>query len=194
MYVGSCGGTFSIANTLEKAAPLILTALCTALPARVGLINIGGEGALVLGGLAAVSVGLLINKVLPGGSPLVAQVAMASSGMCAGGLFIAFVGCLRHWRGVNETISSLLLVYIAIGVFNFLVEGPMKDPESANKPSTFEIPEEYWVGKLIGPEKEQEPAPESQPGLEEMPATEGAQNSDSEKVGLAQDLVEVFRQ
>lgn len=43
MYIGSCGSTFSIANTLEKAAPLILTALCTALPARVGLINIGAE-------------------------------------------------------------------------------------------------------------------------------------------------------
>ena len=50
MYVGSFGNVFSIANTLEKAAPLILTALCTALPARVGLINIGAEGALVLGG------------------------------------------------------------------------------------------------------------------------------------------------
>src|ERR1700681_2711672 len=63
MYKGSCGSTFSIANTLEKAAPLILTALCTALPARVGLINIGGEGALLLGGVAAVSPGLVLPNV-----------------------------------------------------------------------------------------------------------------------------------
>jgi simple sugar transport system permease protein len=146
MYYGSCGSTFSIQNSLEKAAPLILTALCTALPARVGLINIGGEGSLVLGGLAAVSTGLLLQ----GSSPTVAQVAMGLAGMLVGGLLIAFVGMLRHWRGVNETISSLLMVYIAIKVFNFLVEGPMKDPSSANKPSTFDLAEALWVGKMPG--------------------------------------------
>src|SRR3954454_12788591 len=73
MYFGACGSSFSIQDTLEKAAPLILTALCTALPARVGLINIGAEGALVLGGLAGVSTGL----ALQGGSPVVVQCAMA---------------------------------------------------------------------------------------------------------------------
>ena len=79
---------------------------------------------------------------------------MAISGMLVGGLLIAFVGWLRHWRGVNETISSLLMVYIAIGVFNYLVEGPMKRPsERANKPSTLEIDEKYWVGKLLPPEQ-----------------------------------------
>jgi len=146
MYVGSFGSAFSIQNTLEKAAPLILAALCTALPARVGYINIGAEGALVLGGLAAVSTGL----ALQGGPPVLVQPTMAIAGMLAGGLLIAFVGLLRHWRGVNETISSLLMVYIVIKVFNFLVEGPMKDPASANKPSTFEIPESLWIGKMFG--------------------------------------------
>src|SRR2546421_421790 len=60
MYLGGFGSSFSLQNTLSKAAPLILTALCTALPARVGLTVIGGEGALVLGGLAAVSMGLAL--------------------------------------------------------------------------------------------------------------------------------------
>lgn len=146
MYMGSCGSWFSIQNTLEKAAPLILAALCTALPARVGLINIGAEGALVLGGLAAVSTGLALQA-----APAVLAIpAMALAGMAAGGLLIAFVGLLRHWRGVNETIASLLMVYIAIYVFNFLVEGPMKDPSSANKPSTFEISPDFWIGKMPG--------------------------------------------
>src|SRR5580693_5273798 len=53
IYRGGWSDTFPISNTLTKAAPLILTALCTALPARVGLINIGAEGALMMGGLAA---------------------------------------------------------------------------------------------------------------------------------------------
>src|SRR5438876_9174815 len=105
MFVGAFGSAFSWQNTLSRAAPLILTALCTALPARLGLIVIGGEGALVLGGLAAVSTGLL----LAGAPPLGTQIGMALAGMAAGGLVIAFVGILRDRRGVNETIASLLL-------------------------------------------------------------------------------------
>ena len=45
-------------------------------------------------------------------------------------------GALRAYRGVNETISSLLLNYIAIALLNHLVEGPLRDPASLNKPST----------------------------------------------------------
>jgi simple sugar transport system permease protein len=146
MYVGGFGTRFSWQNTLTRAAPLILTALCTALPARLGLIVIGGEGALVLGGLAAAAMGL----VLPADAPLQAQIAMAFAGMLAGGLFIGLVGALRHWRGVNATICSLLMTYIAIGVFNFLVEGPLKDPASLNKPSTYPIPNEFMIGTMFG--------------------------------------------
>ncbi len=193
MYKGSCGSTFSIANTLEKAAPLILTALCTALPARVGLINIGAEGALILGGLAAVSTGLLYPTILPEGPPVLAQVLMALAGMAAGGLLIAFVGFLRHWRGVNETISSLLMFYIAFNVFTFLVEGPMKDPESVNKPSTYEISESYWLGKMIGPDKE--PEPDSPPGTDAAPESPASAIEPTEpKHGFMHDVVEVFQQ
>ena len=52
LFKGAFGDWFSWQNTLQRAAPLMLTALCVALPARAGLIIIGGEGALVLGGLA----------------------------------------------------------------------------------------------------------------------------------------------
>src|SRR5438093_572358 len=109
MFVGAFGTSFSWQNTLTRAAPLILTALCTALPARLGLIVIGGEGALVLGGLAAVETGLLLQ-----GAPVpVVQLGMLLAGMLAGGLLISFVGVLRDRRGVNETIASLLVTYIA---------------------------------------------------------------------------------
>src|SRR5260370_38646184 len=146
MYQGAFGTKFSWQNTLTRAAPLILTALCTALPARLGLIVIGAEGALVLGGLASVSVGLLLN-----GAPVLGvQIGMGLAGMLAGGLLIALVGLLRERRGVNETIASLLLTYIAIAVFSFLVEGPMRDPASLNKPSTYPIAPESMLGKLFG--------------------------------------------
>jgi simple sugar transport system permease protein len=146
MFVGGFGSAFSWQNTLTRAAPLILTALCTALPARLGLIIIGGEGALVLGGLAAVSAGLFLQ-----GAPVPAvQLGMLLAGMLAGGLLIAFVGALRDRRGVNETIASLLVTYIAIGVFSFLVEGPLRDPESLNKPSTYKIAQEAMIGNMLG--------------------------------------------
>jgi ABC-type uncharacterized transport system permease subunit len=65
--------------------------------------------------------------------------AMLSVGFAAGGLWIALAGALRVHRGVNETISSLLLGYIAIALMNHLVEGPLRDPTSLNKPSTSHI-------------------------------------------------------
>ena len=59
-------------------------------------------------------------------------------------------GGLRQYRGVNETISSLLLVYIALAILNHLVEGPMRDPASLNKPSTREIGAANMIGTIPG--------------------------------------------
>ncbi|MCW5749178.1 MAG: ABC transporter permease [Alphaproteobacteria bacterium] len=146
MYQGAFGSWFSWQNTLVRAAPLILTALCTALPARLGLVVIGNEGALVAGGVAAAAVGVAVS----GAPPIVVQVAMALAGMAVGGLWIFAAGWLRHSRGVNETIASLLLTYIAIALMNHLVEGPLRDPESLNKPSTSHIGEANMIGNIPG--------------------------------------------
>jgi ABC-type uncharacterized transport system permease subunit len=147
MYRGSFGSWVSLQNSLLAAAPLLLVALCTALPARVGLVIIGGDGALALGGLAAAMTGLVLRE-LP--VPLL-LVCMALAGMTAGALLIAAAGLLRHLRGVNETISSLLLSLIGLEVFNFLVEGPWRDPDpiSANKPSTPPISEVPLLGNMF---------------------------------------------
>ncbi len=59
-------------------------------------------------------------------------------------------GWLRQYRGINETISSLLLAYIAIGIFKHLVEGPLRDPASLNKPSTHSLPESLAIGGIGG--------------------------------------------
>jgi simple sugar transport system permease protein len=148
MAVGAFGSWFSWQNTLLRASPLLLTALCTALPAQMGLVIIGGEGAFVLGGLAAMAAGLPLAD--HGAPAIVVQVVMAIAGMAAGGALIALAGALRHWRGVNETISSLLLSSIAIAVMNQVVEGPMRDPASLNKPSTRPLPDADLIGNLPG--------------------------------------------
>jgi ABC-type uncharacterized transport system permease subunit len=146
MYRGAFGTWFSFQNTLLRSAPLMLTALCTALPARLGLIVIGGEGALVLGGLGAASVAL----ALPHAGPMTVLITMGATAFLVGGLWIGLAGALRALRGVNETISSLLLTYIAIAVFNHLVEGVLRDPASLNKPSTGPIGDANALGSLPG--------------------------------------------
>jgi general nucleoside transport system permease protein len=148
MYQGAFGTWFSWQNSLTRAAPLILTALCTALPAQLGMVIIGGEGALLVGALAATSAALM----LPSAPPLVVQIAMVCAGMAGGGLWIMLAGGLRQYRGVNETISSLLLVYIALAILNHLVEGPMRDPASLNKPSTHGIGDANMIGSIPGTE------------------------------------------
>jgi simple sugar transport system permease protein len=146
MADGSFGSWFSIQNTLTRASPLIMTALCTALPAQLGLMIIGGEGALVIGGLVSTIVGVS----LAGSAPIVIQLAMAITGMIAGGIWVALAGGLRHYRGVNETIASLLLVYIAIAILNHVVEGPFRDPKSLNKPSSPSIGDVNMLGTIPG--------------------------------------------
>jgi len=146
LWRGAFGSAFSLQNTLLKAAPLLLTALCVALPAQLGLVIIGGEGAVVLGGLAAAAIAL----PLAGLPPVATQLAMALAGMAAGGFWIGMTGWLRAKRGLNETIVSLLLAYVALALFNHLVEGPLRDPASLNKPSTHAIPADAMLPGLFG--------------------------------------------
>ncbi|WP_052018110.1 ABC transporter permease [Agrobacterium albertimagni] len=146
VFKAGFGTAFSWTNTLTRAAPLLLAALCVALPARLGLVIIGGEGAIVLGGVAAGAVAML----MPGLPAVIGIGLMAIAGMAVGGFWIGTVGALRHLRGVNETISSLLMAYIAIAVMNHLIEGPFRDPASLNKPSTAPLPEAWRIGEMPG--------------------------------------------
>jgi len=148
VWTGGFGSAFSIQNSLQRAAPLILTGLAFATPARIGLTLLGAEGALVLGGFSSAAIAIpLVTFGFPAfiGLPL-----MALAAMLVGGVWIGLAGWLRHYRGVNETISSLLLGYIAIAIMNFFVEGLLRDPASANKPSTMPIGDAYRVGSMPG--------------------------------------------
>src|SRR4051812_14978400 len=119
MYRGSFGTWFSFQNTLLRAAPLMLTALATALPLRLGLVGLGGEGAMVMGGLAAAAAAMGLGA--HGAGPTTIKAGMLVAGALVGGLWIALAGTLRAYRGVNETISTLLLNYIAIALLNHIV-------------------------------------------------------------------------
>jgi general nucleoside transport system permease protein len=147
VWRGGFGTAFSFQNTLQRSAPLILTALAVAIPARIGLIMIGGEGALVLGGFAA---GALAIPLVGHAPPIITLVLMAVFAMIVGAFWVGLSGFLRYARGVNETISSLLLTYIGIAIMNFFVEGSLRDLSNPNKPSTMPIGDAYMVGKIPG--------------------------------------------
>ncbi len=146
LFKGAFGDWYSWQNTLQRAAPLMLTALCVAIPARAGLVVIGGEGALVFGGLAAAG----LAQALPLPATALGTAVVCAAAALAGGLWIGLAGWLRQYRGINETISSLLLAYIAIGLFKHLVEGPLRDPSSLNKPSTQALAEGLRLGGIAG--------------------------------------------
>jgi ABC-type uncharacterized transport system permease subunit len=147
VWRGGFGTAFSFQNTLQRSAPLILTALAVAIPARIGLIMIGGEGALVLGGFAAAAVAIPMIGVLP---PFITLPIMVVFAMIVGAFWVGLAGYLRYARGVNETISSLLLTYIGIAIMNFFVEGVLRDVSNPNKPSTKPLGDTYMVGKIPG--------------------------------------------
>jgi ABC-type uncharacterized transport system permease subunit len=147
VWLGGFGTAFSWSNTLLRAAPLMLTALAVAIPARLGMTMIGAEGALVLGGFAAAAIAIpMIGK----SDPLVMNAVMLLAAVLIGGLWTGLAGALRRYRGVNETISTLLLSYIAIAIMNFFVEGALRDPADPNKPSTKTIGAEAMIGKIPG--------------------------------------------
>ena len=146
IYTAGFGRWTSFQNALLRAAPLMLCSLCTILPAQVGLIVIGNEGALLVGALSATAIGLTLH----GMAPLVAQFGMAIAGLLGGGLWIGLLGWMKAKRGVNETIAGLLLNYLAIALLNFLVEGPLRDPASLNHPASFPLAEPHLLANLPG--------------------------------------------
>ncbi|HET6788939.1 MAG TPA: ABC transporter permease, partial [Aquabacterium sp.] len=146
LFMGAFGDAFSWQNTLQRAAPLMLTALCVAIPQRAGLMVIGGEGALVLGGLGCAALPYVLSPL----TGVAGTVLVLCAGAVTGAVWMALVGALRQFRGVNETISSLLMSYLAVALFKHFVEGPMRDPESLNKPSTLPLREDTLLGLIPG--------------------------------------------
>ena len=134
---GVFGSSLGISEVGVTMIPLLLTALATAIPTRVGLVNVGGEGQLYIGALTATGVALFF----PVGQIWLMLPAMAAAGCIGGGLWAGVSALLRRWRGVNEVISTLLANYIAILLIDVFVFGPWKNPEGLGYPYTtpFEV-------------------------------------------------------
>lgn len=137
IFRGTLGDSYGWGEIIVKMTPFILCALAAAIPARAGLVNVGAEGQLYLGAWLATGIALNLGNV-PG--PLLIPLLMVA-GCLGGALWAGLVGLMRTRAGLNETISSLLLNYVAILVIDYFVHGPWKDRSGMNWPYTAEFTE-----------------------------------------------------
>ncbi len=140
---GAFGGSFAITVTLSKAIPIMLCALAVALPARMGLVSVGADGQLYFGALCGTAM-MLAMPAAPVWQLLPLTLLSSFAGGFAWG---AFAGVLRAYLGVNETIMTLLLNYVALRLVDYLVYGPWKDPGNLGWPATISFPD---AAKLPG--------------------------------------------
>mgnify|MGYP001037786153 CR=1 FL=1 len=147
MAEGAFGDPQSLAETLVKAIPLMLTGLGVSIAFRMLFWNIGAEGQLAMGGLAATGVALYATDYLPGWSILPAAVLL---GMLAGALWAAIPALLRAYLQVNETITTLMMNYVAILLVSHVYHGPWRDPDGYGFPGTARFPEVAWLPRIYG--------------------------------------------
>lgn len=132
---GAFGSLFALSETLTRATPLILTGLGAAIAFRARLWNIGLEGQLYIGALAAVLVGSGIFQ-LP---PLLLIPLVMLAGFLAGGCTMVVPAILKQRFGADEVVITLLLNFVVILLVQMLVEGPLKDPLSMGWPQSVPI-------------------------------------------------------
>ena len=146
---GGFGSRFAITETLTRATPLILTGLAAAVAFRARLFNIGAEGQLYLGALAAVAVG-----GLHGGSGFAAPAwllfpAMMAAAALAGALLLLGPALMKSRWGVDEVVTTLLLNFIVLLFVGAMLDGPMKDPTAMGWPQSVALQDTLQLGKLV---------------------------------------------
>lgn len=146
MVLYAFGDSYSLSESLVKATPILLCALAVILPARLGLITVGGEGQLYFGALT----GTAVVVGFPAAPMLVLLPAMILAGAAGGAAWSGFAGLLRARCNVNETISTLLMNYIAVLLVNYLTYGAWKDPASLGWPATMMFPPAAIVPSVFG--------------------------------------------
>ena len=132
-----------LAETVARAVPLVGMTLAAAIPLRAGIVNLGADGQLVLGGCAAAIVALYLP------APDAVRLIMAiCAGMLAGAAYAALAAAGEIFAGVPLLLSTWLLTYPAKGLCGYLVRAPLRDPATA-WPSTARIPVGVRLGHLI---------------------------------------------
>lgn len=137
---GSFGSNNAIGETLIKATPLIFTGLSYAIAKRCGIINLGAEGQLYMGGLCATIVGTTLELPTAVHLPLTLL-----AGFLGGAIYGALIGVLKTRFGASELITTIMFNYIAINLLSYAVCGPIKDMSTVSNPQSKQI---YMTARL----------------------------------------------
>ena len=149
LFRGGFGSVFALSETLTRAIPLMLTGLAAAVAFRARLYNIGAEGQLYVGALAAVAVGGLhggtgFDLPLP-----VLFVLMILAAAAAGALLLLGPALMKLKLGADEVVTTLLLNFIVLLVVSMMLDGPMKDPVAMGWPQSVALAGDLELSKLI---------------------------------------------
>lgn len=137
LWEGAFGNIYSLGTTVNKSIPLILAGLSVAVGVKSGFFNIGAEGQIYLGGLAATWAAL----VIPGWLALPMAIL---AGFAAGGLWMLVPALLKVKRGVNEIIATLLMNYVGIYLVSYFIHGPLREKTASgvvSLPQSAAVPE-----------------------------------------------------
>lgn len=142
---GAAGSVFALAETLTRATPLLFTGLAATVAFRARLFNIGAEGQLYAGALAAVVVGA---GAVQGPPALLVPLVLGAAAL-AGAAFMLGPTVLRARFGVDEVVTTLLLNFVAVLFVQMMVEGPLKDPMGGGWPQSEPLLPEAMLPPLL---------------------------------------------
>ncbi len=149
MLTQPLSGLFGITEMLVRAAPLMLVGLGIAIAFRSGILNIGGEGQIMLGAIFGTAVGLALPDVP---KPLLVPIIFICA-FIGGGIWGGIAGWMRAYLNVNEILSTVMLNYIAMQIYLYLLRGPMIDPKEVSYgtgvPQTALLSENAWLTRFI---------------------------------------------
>ena len=131
MVEGAFASTNSLADTIVRATPLLIVGLGICISFRGGVLNIGGEGQLVVGAISATVVGLS----LPEAPAIVVMILAMLAGFMAGAVWGGIPGALKAYFNVNEILSTIMMNAIAVQFMNYLLRNPLLDPDQFNAAS-----------------------------------------------------------
>jgi general nucleoside transport system permease protein len=146
---GGFGSVFALSETLTRAVPLMLTGLAAAVAFKARLFNIGAEGQLYVGALAAVAVGGLHGGTGFDLPPALLFALMLLAAALAGALLLLGPALMKTKLGVDEVVTTLLLNFIVLLFVSLMLDGPMKDPTAMGWPQSVALLPDMELGKLI---------------------------------------------
>lgn len=149
LFKGAFGSVFALSETFTRAVPLILTGLAAAVAFKARLFNIGAEGQLYAGALAAVAVGGMHGGAGFGMPALVLFPLMMLAAAAAGAILLLGPALMKSKLGVDEVVTTLLLNFIVLLGVSGLLDGPMKDPAAMGWPQSVALQADLELGKLV---------------------------------------------